>query len=70
MIIYKDWGPGWFKPQLGENSEVYAFVKIGDKANIQLFEYQHKAYDKEDMKILIYDPQKGQAYFIASRRNL
>lgn len=69
-IIYKDWGPGWFEPEFGENSEVYAFVKIGDQVNIQLYEYKQKAYDKEDMKILIYDPQKGQAYFIVSRRNL
>lgn len=69
-IIYKGWGPGWFEPEFGENSEVYAFVKIGDKVNMQLFEYKQKAYDKEYMKILIYDPQKGQAYFIASKRNL
>ena len=69
-IIYEGWGPGWFKPELGKNSEVYAFVKIGDKVNLQLYEYKREAYDKEDMKILIYNPQKGQAYFIASKRNL
>ena len=70
-IIYKGWTkPGWFRPELSENSEVYAFVKIGDQVNIQLFDYKQKAYDKEYMKILIYNPKKGQAYFIASKRNL
>ena len=70
-IIYKGRsGPGWFKPELGKNSEVYAFVKIGDHVNLQLYGYKREAYDKEYKKILIYNPKKGQAYFIASKRNL
>jgi hypothetical protein len=70
-IIYSGWAkPRWFKPNISESSEVYVFVKIGDLVNTQLYEYKIKAYDKKYLKILIYNPKKGQAYFIASKRNL
>jgi len=53
MIVYNSKGPGrpkWFRLELWHDSESYAFTeKIGGKTNT---------------KVLIYNEEKGQAYFI------
>ncbi len=69
MIVYDRKGPrepGWFRPKLGDNAEVYAFEKVGDRVNTQIFDYEPKVYDRHDTQVLIYNEKEGEAYFILS----
>jgi hypothetical protein len=58
--------PQWFRPEKWENSEVYVFEKVGDKVNIQAFDYQRDMYDRIVTQVLMYNEKEGQAYFILS----
>ena len=62
--------PRWFTPELGANTEVYAFAKAGNRINVETFEYKSDAYDRDDrvsIKVLIYNEKEGEAYFIVFR---
>ena len=70
MIVYDPKGPrkpAWFRPKLSDNPEVYAFEKVGDRVNTQIFEYEPKVYDRHDTEFLLYNEKEGEAYFILSR---
>ena len=60
--------PMWFKPELWDNPEAYAFYRVGDQVNIKALEYERKAYDRTDIQVLLYNENEGQAYFIVSHK--
>ena len=58
--------PRWFRAELWDSPEAYAFVKVGDRVNTQIDEYQPKVYVRTDIQVLIYNEKAGEAYFIVS----
>ena len=58
----------WFTPNLWDDSEAYAFQKVGDQVNAQAVEYHRKAYDQENTQVLLYNEKDQEAYFIISNR--
>ena len=67
MMVYGWREPPWFKPKLEDNSEAYAFYKVGDRINVQAQMYDRKRGDQVDFQILIYNEKQGEAHFIVSR---
>lgn len=69
IIVYHPDGPrepAWFKPDLWDDPEAYAFVKIGDSVNMETFKYEKKASDHEDIRVLLYNEKESQAYFVVT----
>lgn len=58
--------PKWFRPELWDNPEAYAFRKVGDRVNIQSLKYDKKTYDRINEQVLLYNEKEGEAYFIVS----
>jgi len=68
-IIYDRQGPrrpAWFKLELWDNPEAYAFEKVGDRVNTEIFGYKQKVHDRNDTQVLLYNEKEGEAYFIVS----
>ena len=65
--------PKWFKPGRWKNPEAYAFYKVGDLVNIQVFEHDVErdggiSGGRVTIKVLLYNEKEGEAYFIVSSR--
>ena len=59
--------PKWFKPELWDNPEAYAYYKVGYLVNTQVFEHNDRDLDgRETIQILLYNEKEGEAYFIVS----
>jgi hypothetical protein len=54
--------PGWFKPGLRNNPEVYAFWKKGDLVNVQVFEKESRG--PTEIRVLLYNGEEAEAYFV------
>ena len=72
IIVYHPEGgrrePKWFKTNQWYDFEVYAFRKVGDYVNTQTMEYQRKAYDQDNIQVLLYNEKDQEAYFIISNQ--
>jgi len=70
VIVYHPEGgrrePNWFKPNLQDDPEVYAFQKVGDHVNAQAVTYFKKANEQEITQVLLYNEKDQEAYFIIS----
>ena len=56
--------PGWFKPGLWNNPEVYAFWKEGDLVNVEIFEKDSRG--PTEIRILLYNEEEAEAYFVVT----
>ena len=57
----------WFKPGLWDNPEAYAFYKVGNLVNIQVFERDDRSWSgRVKTQVLLYNEKEGEAYFIIS----
>jgi len=61
--------PDWFRPELWDNPEAYAFYKVGDLVNVQAFDRDRKSGGQGGQvktDVLLYNEKEDEAYFIAS----
>jgi len=56
--------PDWFRPQLWDEPEAYAFRKEGDLLNIETF--GKKSSGPTNIQILLYNENEAEAYFIVT----
>jgi hypothetical protein len=54
--------PGWFKPGQWDNPEAYVFEKVGNFINAEA--YKSKYPGPMDQRVLLYNENESEAYFI------
>lgn len=62
--------PRWFRPDMWDDPEAYAFDKVGNLINTQIFEQDgHHSDGRVTTQVLLYNEKEGEAYFIVSSWN-